>query len=60
MNDIQWIFDGIGTTIISFIVGAILGSGITYKITAKKHIKTSNIQKSGKNSTQIQVNHNEK
>jgi hypothetical protein len=53
MTNISWIFDGIGTVIISFILGLISGSGITYKITKKKSIKQA--QKAGNHSSQSQV-----
>lgn len=54
MSDIKWIFDGIGTELVIFVLGLIFGSGITYKIVVKnKSIKQT--QKAGKNSEQTQV-----
>ncbi|MCT3719886.1 hypothetical protein [Elizabethkingia anophelis] len=49
----EWFFDGLGTSLITLIIG-LLGGGVTgYKIGIKKNIKQS--QKAGNNSSQIQV-----
>lgn len=50
----EWIFDGIGTAIVTFILGLFAGGGIGYKIAVnKKSIKQR--QKAGHNSSQIQI-----
>ena len=36
MNDLQWIFDGIGTAIISGILGLIFGGFVGFRIGVKK------------------------
>lgn len=54
MSDISWIFDGIGTAVISGIVGILLGGTVGYKIGVKK-TKIRQSQRAGKNSSQIQV-----
>lgn len=60
MNDISWIFDGIGTAIISGLVGLLLGGTVGYKIGVKK-TKIRQSQRAGKNSSQIQIGiHNDK
>jgi len=46
----EWIFDGIGTAMVSFIVGNLFGGCIGYKIGISK----KNFQKAGNNSIQIQ------
>jgi hypothetical protein len=46
--EMEWIFDGIGTAIISFILGLIGGW-------AAKSYRIKQIQKSGNNSTNIQI-----
>lgn len=50
---ISWIFDGLGTEIISLIVGLISGGAIGYKIGIHNRIKQS--QKAGNNSRQTQI-----
>ncbi len=49
----KWFFDGIGTSIITFIVGLLIGGGAGYRIGVKNRIKQK--QKAGRNSTQSQV-----
>ena len=50
----EWVFDGIGTEIVVFILGLLTGGGIGYRIAInKKCIKQR--QKSGNKSSQIQV-----
>ena len=53
MESISWIFDGLGTEIISLIVGLISGGAIGYKIGIHNRIKQS--QKAGNNSRQTQI-----
>lgn len=36
---ITWVFDGIGSTIFSFIAGALIGGAIGYKIGVHKNVK---------------------
>jgi hypothetical protein len=50
INNTEWIFSGIGVAIISFIIGLFLKNKSTKKLTMK--------QKSGNNSTNIQVGGN--
>lgn len=60
MSDISWIFDGIGTAVISGLVGLLLGGAAGYKIGVKK-TKVRQSQGAGKNSSQIQIGiHNDK
>jgi biopolymer transport protein ExbB/TolQ len=54
MNNIQWVFDGIGTAIVSTILGLIVGGICGYKIGIKKSIVKQK-QKAGNNSTQVQI-----
>lgn len=49
----EWIFDGIGTSLVSFIIGGGVGSAIGYSIGIKAKIKQR--QKGGDNSTQTQI-----
>lgn len=53
MESISWIFDGLGTEIISLIVGLISGGAIGYKIGIHNRLKQS--QKAGNNSRQTQI-----
>lgn len=50
--DIKWIFDGIGTELLSLCVGSIVGGAIGYKIGAKGESKQK--QKAGTNAEQKQ------
>ena len=60
MNDISWIFDGIGTAIISGLVGLLLGGTVGHKSGVRK-TKIRQSQRAGKNSSQIQIGiHNDK
>jgi hypothetical protein len=54
MENIKWIFDGIGTTIITSIISLLIGGGIGYKIAIKKTV-IKQTQKAGDNSNQIQI-----
>lgn len=51
----EWIFSGIGTAIITFIVGIIAGGTVGYKIGIIKKTITRQKQKAGDNSSQIQI-----
>ena len=53
-NDISWIFDGIGTAIVTGLVGLLLGGTVGYKIGVKK-TKIRQSESAGKNSSQIQI-----
>lgn len=53
----EWIFDGIGTTIISSMISLIIGGTVGYTIGINKNNQK---QKSGNNSTQIQIGGNNK
>lgn len=57
MEWVTWVFDGIGTEIISVVVGLIIGSisggAVGYKIGTKGKVKQN--QKAGHYSTQNQV-----
>lgn len=53
MENLAWIFDGIGTELISLLVGAIFGGAAGYKIGSKNKIKQK--QKAGDDSKQIQI-----
>ena len=50
----EWIFDGIGTAIITLIVGLLTGGAVGYKIGINKN-KVKQKQKAGDNSSQIQI-----
>lgn len=51
--DVKWIFDGIGTAMITFVLGLLVGGTTGYKIAIKKTIRQ--VQKSGDNSNPIQI-----
>lgn len=53
MEYLEWIFDGIGTELISLLVGAIFGGAAGYKIGSKNKIKQK--QTAGDDSKQIQI-----
>jgi hypothetical protein len=50
----EWIFDGIGTSIIMFILGLVIGAPAGYKIGVNR-AKINQKQKAGNSSTQTQV-----
>ena len=50
----QWIFDGIGTAIITLILGLFTGGAVGYRIGISKS-KVNQNQKAGNNSSQIQI-----
>ena len=53
MENISWVFDGLGTEILSLIVGFISGGAIGHKIGIHNKVKQS--QKAGNNSNQTQI-----
>lgn len=53
METLEWIFDGIGTELISLLIGAVFGGAAGYKIGSKNKIKQK--QKAGDDSKQIQI-----
>jgi hypothetical protein len=53
MENISWIFDGIGTEIISLIIGIISGGFVGYRIGIHNKVRQS--QKAGDNSKQTQI-----
>lgn len=53
MENINWIFEGIGTEIISLLIGLLFGGVAGYKIGI--HNKTKQSQKAGNNSNQTQI-----
>lgn len=54
MGNLQWVFDGIGTAIITFALGLLVGGGAGYKIAIRKKSIKQN-QKAGDNSKQTQI-----
>ncbi len=50
----DWIFSGIGTAIVTFVLGLVSGGGIGYKIAINKKA-TKQSQKAGKQSSQVQI-----
>lgn len=51
----EWLFNGLGTAIIGFVLGAVGGSGVTWKVMSSR---TSQKQKAGRNSIQMQSSGN--
>ena len=51
----EWFFDGLGTAIITLIVGFFTGGAIGYRVGIKKNNIAIQKQKAKDNSTQIQV-----
>ena len=51
----EWILDGIGTAIISGIVGTLIGGTAGYQIGIHKKISIKQSQKAGDNSNQVQI-----
>lgn len=52
-ENISWIFDGIGTSVLTLLLGLILGGSAGYKIAINK--KTIQKQKAGNNSKLTQI-----
>lgn len=61
MGCIEWVFSGIGTSILMLVIGLVIGAPAGYyigvKITIRKN-KVKQAQSAGDNSTQIQVGGN--
>ena len=58
MNDLQWIFDGLGSAIISGILGLIFGGFVGFRIGVKKGtIKQKQV--AGNDASQIQIGIND-
>ena len=53
MGNIKWIFDGIGTAIVTFVLGLLVGGAAGYKVAIRKTLKQT--QKAGDNSIQSQI-----
>ncbi len=53
MQNLSWIFDGIGTAGVTFVLGLLVGGTAGYKIAIRKTIKQK--QKAGDNSSQFQI-----
>nr|WP_315212301.1 hypothetical protein [uncultured Flavobacterium sp.] len=51
----EWLFDGLGTAIITLIIGLLTGGTVGYRIGIKKSYKVNQKQTAGDNSSQIQV-----
>lgn len=51
----EWFFNGLGTAIITLIVGFLSGGVVGYKIGINKKTKTKQIQKAGDNAAQVQI-----
>ena len=50
----EWFFDGIGTEIVSLVIGLLIGGGVGYRIAIRrKSVRQS--EKAGDNATQQQV-----
>lgn len=54
IKNMEWIFDGIGTALITLIVGLLTGGAVGYRIGINKN-SAKQKQKSGDNSSQIQI-----
>lgn len=52
--NVEWIFDGIGTEIVSLILGAGIGGFIGFKIGVNRKI-TKQVQKGGRGTKQTQI-----
>lgn len=50
----DWFFSGLGTAIVTFFLGSLIGGATGYKIAIKKKSIRQN-QRAGDNSSQIQV-----
>lgn len=55
--DMEWFFDGIGTEIVSLILGAGLGGVIGFRIGVNKRI-TKQSQRAGSGAEQVQISKN--
>lgn len=52
--NMEWIFDGIGSTILSSLVSLLVGGGIGYRVGINKN-KVKQKQKAGDHACQIQI-----
>ena len=52
--NMEWIFDGIGTAILSSLVSLLVGGGIGYRVGINKN-KVKQKQKAGDHASQIQI-----
>lgn len=52
----EWFFDGLGTSLISLLIGLIGGGAVGYRIGINKSVKQK--QKAKDNATQIQIGKN--
>lgn len=52
--NMEWIFDGIGTAILSSLVSLLVGGGIGYRVAINKN-KVKQKQKAGDYASQIQI-----
>lgn len=48
----EWLFDGLGTMLVGLVVGALGGTGVTWKVMSKKRTQR---QKARDGATQIQA-----
>lgn len=55
MENIEWIFSGIGTYILSVLAGLLVGGFTGYKIGIRSKVKVKQKQKAGNNSNQTQI-----
>jgi len=51
----DWFFSGLGTAILTLIVGLITGGAVGYKFGINKKTTTKQNQKAGDNSSQMQI-----
>lgn len=54
----EWFFDGIGTAIITLVIGFFTGGAVGYRIGIKNNKITNQKQTAGNHATQIQVGRN--
>ncbi len=54
----DWIFSGLGTAILTLIVGFLTGGAVGYKVGINKKTKIKQKQKAKDNATQIQIGKN--
>lgn len=55
MENIEWIFSGIGTYILSVLAGLLVGGFTGYKIGIRSKVKVKQKQKAGNSSNQTQI-----
>lgn len=51
----EWFFDGLGTAIITLIVGLLAGGAVGYRVGIKKTNRVNQKQKAKDNASQIQI-----